>query len=100
MRAATDGSDERTMERRRFLQSMAAGAAALSSFSATGEAIDAALRPGTAFRGTQKASDVAVEGHTLLCTFNRASITWKVYEDFRVQDGALTFVASTGSARV
>jgi hypothetical protein len=88
------------MERRRFLQGMAAGAAALSSFSATGEAIDTALRPGTQLKGAQKASDVGVEGHTLLCTFSRESIAWKVYEDLRTRDGALTFVSSTGIARV
>ena len=79
---------------------MAAGAAALSSFSATGEAIDSALHPGILLNGTQKASDVTVEGHTLLCTFGRDSVVWKVYEDLRTRDGALTFVSSAGFARV
>ena len=88
------------MERRRFLQGMAAGAAALSSFSATGEVIDSTLRSGTPLKGTQKVSDVAVEGHTLLCTFSRKSVEWKVYEDLRTRDGLLTFVSSAGSARV
>ncbi len=88
------------MERRRFLQGMAAGAAALTSFSATGEAIDSALRPSSQLRGMQKASDVVVEGHTLVCTFSRDSISWKVYEDLRTRDGVLTFVSFTGTARV
>ena len=42
----------------------------------------------------------AVEGHTLLCTFSRNGETWKVYEDLRTRDGAITFVSSSGTARV
>ena len=88
------------MKRRRFLQGMAAGAAALSTFSASAEVVESALRPGATLRGTQKASDVSVEGHTLLCTFSRESVSWKVYEDLRTRDGAITLVSSAGTARV
>jgi hypothetical protein len=36
----------------------------------------------------------------LLCTFSRGDEHWKVYEDLRVRDGVITFVSSTGKARV
>ncbi len=36
-------------------------------------------------------------GHTLVCEFQADSIAWKVYEDLRIRDGALTFVCSTGA---
>lgn len=88
------------MDRRRFLKGVAAGSLAVKSFSSLAEpaasnaAIDAPI-PGLA-----AASGVAVEGHTLLCTFHRGAEEWKVYEDLRTRDGALTFVSSAGNARV
>lgn len=88
------------MERRRFLQGMAASAAALSRFRAGAQAMDAEQRPRAPLREMQKASDVSVEGHTLLCTFQRESISWKVYEDLRERNGAITFIASSGDARI
>ena len=41
-----------------------------------------------------------VENHTLLSTFLRKGETWKVYEDLRTRDGAITFVSSSGTARL
>ncbi len=38
-----------------------------------------------------------VEGHTLVCEFNLNSIAWKVYEDLRTREGAITFVSSQGA---
>ena len=88
------------MERRRFLQGMAAGAAALKSFTSLAEApVPSPVRRDD-LRGVLKTSETSVEGHTLLCTFTRGAVTWKVYEDLRVRDGAITFISSTGSARV
>jgi hypothetical protein len=87
------------MERRRFLQGVAASAIALNSFAVPGEAVSASDSDDKV-RGTQKASETSIEGHTLLCSFVRDSTTWKVYEDLRTRDGVITFVSSTGIARV
>ena len=40
------------------------------------------------------------EGHTLVCSFNLDQTDWKVYEDLRTRDGALTFISSTGNKTV
>lgn len=88
------------MKRRRFLQCMATGPAVLSSFASLAETTG--LRPDSAapLTGERRASEISVEGHTLLCTITRAAVTWKVYEDLRTRDGAITFVSSTGNARI
>ena len=88
------------MNRRRFLQGMAAGSVALQSLASFAE--DSSLHhiPDTALRGALKSTNVSTEGHTLLATFVRNSETWKIYEDLRARDGVLTFVSSSGSARV
>src|SRR6202167_6547781 len=44
------------------------------------------------------APDVA--GHTLVCEFKVGAIGWKVYEDLRARDGAITFISGAGAARV
>src|SRR5215471_15103309 len=41
-----------------------------------------------------------LEGHTLVCTFERDGSNWKVYEDLRAREGVLTFVSSRGQSRV
>ena len=38
-----------------------------------------------------------IEGHTLVCEFNLNSTAWKVYEDLRTREGALTFVSAQGA---
>lgn len=87
------------MDRRSFLQGMAAGAVALNSFSsAAAEA--SAHDSGAARHGVVPASDAPTEGHTLLCSFTRRGEHWKVFEDLRTRDGAITFVSSAGKARV
>ncbi len=51
---------------------------------------------------------VDVEGHTVVCKFTTgpaakagaSRVTWTVYEDLRVRDGAITFVGSNGDSRV
>jgi len=82
------------MDRRRFLQTVAASATAWNNLPALAD--HASLMRG---RGLMPASDIAVEGHTLLCTFTRSEETWKVYEDLRTRDGSITFVSSKGVAR-
>lgn len=86
------------MDRRRFLQGVAAGTVALNGFGAFAFEAPEALPP--ALRETVKASEAPIEGHTLLCSFARGREHWKVYEDLRAYDGAITFVSSDGTARV
>lgn len=86
------------MDRRRFLQTVAAGSAALHSLVSSAETEPAP--PLAALRGTLPAEHASTEGHTRLCSFTRGSEEWTVYEDLRTRDGVLTFVSSHGSARV
>ncbi|HEX4007805.1 MAG TPA: Tat pathway signal protein [Acidobacteriaceae bacterium] len=79
---------------------MAAGTAALHGLAALAEEPGAQAIPHALLRGTLAAGETSVEGHTLLSTFARGSETWKVYEDLRTRDGAITYVSSTGHARV
>lgn len=72
------------MDRRQFLQNLAATAASIETLSNTSLA-------GTA---------AGIDGHTLLCEFKLNAASWKVYEDLRSRDGVLTFVSSTGGQRV
>jgi hypothetical protein len=58
-------------------------------------ALDPELEVGLSSRA---ASDVA--GHTLVCEFKIGATGWKVYEDLRVRDGAITFTSSAGASRV
>jgi hypothetical protein len=87
------------MDRRNFLKSVAASTAALHSLAHAESGYTPALWQG-ASQSTQPAASVSVEGHTLLCRFNRGKETWTVYEDLRTRDGNLTFVSSAGTARV
>ncbi len=88
------------MDRRRFLQNMATGAMALQSFVASGEALASVGDVSARRRSTMRAEDVSVEGHSLLCEFQRGEEHWKVYEDLRTRDGVITFLSSTGDALV
>ena len=67
------------MNRRTFLNTVAATGVAL-----TAEAADS--------------PDVA--GHTLVCEFQHEGASWKVYEDMREREGAITFVSGTGAKRI
>jgi hypothetical protein len=40
------------------------------------------------------------QGYTLICEFAYGSTNWKVFEDLRARDGAITFVSSHGERRV
>ena len=87
------------MDRRNFLKSVAASTAALHGLAHAESGDTPALWQG-ASQSTQPAASVSVEGHTLLCRFNRGKETWTVYEDLRTRDGNLTFVSSAGTARI
>ena len=71
------------MDRRSFLHSLLAAALASSSV----EAASAADAPD-------------IEGHTLLTSFKLDAVEWKVYEDLRTREGALTFVSDRGGKRI
>lgn len=89
------------MERRRFLQNSAMAAAGMGLASglkaesndrngptrATAENLSPQLVPARALE---------LDGHTLLGEFERAGAPWKVYEDLRTRDGAITFVSASG----
>ena len=88
------------MDRRRFLQSIAASAAAVNTLSTIAQPKEPSpLRPVSTL-GAVDASKADLSGHTLLCSFTRKGETWKVYEDLRTRDGEITFVSSQGVARV
>src|SRR5262245_21070545 len=74
------------MNRRRFLQNLAVTGAALETAAAAPE--------------PQASEPTNLEGHTLLSEFSFDGVSWKVYEDLRTRDGAITFVPSRGATRV
>jgi len=88
------------MDRRRFLQTMAASSLAAKSLASFSESTADPVSTGMTPRGMLPASAVPVEGHTLLCAFRRSGEDWKVYEDLRTRDGALTFISAAGDARL
>jgi hypothetical protein len=88
------------MDRRRFLQSVAAGAVAVGGFSTLAEEPDRHGPERNLLRGAVPADEAPVDGHTFLCGFSRESESWKVYEDLRTRDGVITLVSSRGTARV
>ncbi len=81
------------MKRRKFLQSFAttAAAALLARPANSANLLSETTR--------QSAKD-STDGHTLLCEFTLNAMRWKVYEDLRTRDGAITFVPATGARRV
>jgi hypothetical protein len=94
------------MDRRRFLQDLAATTAALQGLTRNGKAVgplnpaagpSKGMAPGLA---SVSPFDVNIEGHMLVCEFRMDSTGWKVYEDLRTRDGSITFVSSRGGARV
>ena len=88
------------MDRRRFLQNLAVTTAALRYLP---QPVDAAERPGgfaQPIRSSESELAPDVDGHSLLCEFKIDSTTWKLFEDLRTRDGAITFISSRGTSRV
>src|SRR5438270_11893961 len=85
------------MDRRRFLKNTAfAGAAAFVAKQAAAQ--DKGLSPLEALKASLVQQDaVNLEGHTHLCEFKLNGVNWKVYEDLRTREGAITFVSSAGA---
>lgn len=88
------------MDRRRFLQTVAASAAAANALGAIAEPSGRLQPSHLVASGVVSSAQTDVEGHTPICSFTRKDETWKVYEDLRTRDGAITFVSSKGVARV
>jgi hypothetical protein len=86
------------MNRRRFLQGIAAGATAIPTFASLAEPPESPAIPRPALRGTR--DNVSVDGFTELCRFHLDGEDWAVYEDLRTRDGAIAFLSSSGSARM
>lgn len=86
------------MDRRRFLQSAIATTAVTYlpesihshpvARSEILESVEDALIP---------VAKADIDGHTLICEFTLNATAWKVYEDLRTRDGAITFVSSRGA---
>ncbi|ROQ23268.1 Tat pathway signal protein [Gallaecimonas pentaromativorans] len=74
------------MDRRHFLQSMAAATAALA-------VMDAKATPAPLWAAVKTAplADVDLSGYSLVCHFDEQGKRWAVYEDWQRQDGALVF---------
>jgi hypothetical protein len=86
------------MDRRRFLQGLAATSAA-AGLCGNRRAQPADLMLPAPAGGTpvpapsrQAASGISIEGHEAVAAFSQAGIDWKVFEDLRQPDGALTLI--------
>jgi hypothetical protein len=93
------------MDRREFLRDLGVKTAALG-YVATAEmagtaerAKAAAFVPATELGVISEAAP-DVSGHTLVCEFKVEATAWKVYEDLRTRDGAISFISSVGASRV
>jgi hypothetical protein len=83
------------MDRRQFLQNavLTTGAAKLLRAPVSAAAANAGIS--NAEFSLSPAADI--EGHILVCEFTHESTHWKVYEDLRTREGAITFVSPRGS---
>ena len=90
------------MDRRDFLQGIAATAAGLDLLSRKGIASTATgSEPHVpSARKVKPNSKISLEGFTQVSEFKTPIATWKVYEDLRTRDGALAFVSSKGVERL
>jgi len=88
------------MNRRRFLQTAAAGAARINGLTTLASNAEAVSASSVGNSGVVPRLQTAIDGHTLLSTFTRGAETWKVYEDLTTRDGSITFISSKGVARV
>src|SRR5882724_8645945 len=85
----------RSMKRRDFIQSLATSATGLAFLQA---AHANTFSPQSSATGAAAAT--TTEGHTLVSEFSLHGTQWKVYEDLRTRDGAITFVSASGQTRL
>ena len=83
------------MNRRHFLKNAAVASVGVKYFTDIPAPGQPRLPPSDA-----NSPEPDLEGHTLVCTFDRDGSNWKVYEDLRTREGVLTFVSSRGQSRV
>src|SRR5215471_11687604 len=83
------------MNRRHFLQNAAVASVGVKYFTDIPAPGQPDLMPPDA-----NLREPDLDGHTLVCTFERDGSNWKVYEDLRAREGVLTFVSSRGQSRV
>lgn len=76
------------MDRRKFLQNLAATSAAVELVSTTGQA------------EPQQSGNEPPTAGTHLGEFQLSGMKWKVYEDLNKRDGAITFIPAHGESRV
>lgn len=90
------------MDRRQFIQGIAATTAAMNGLTSAGQTGGASSSvPRRKYApGPLSAKTIDVTGHTLLCSFEREGEDWKVYEDLRVRDGAIVFVSGKSQGLV
>jgi hypothetical protein len=82
------------MDRRNFLQAMAAAAASLEVLTP-----DVVAAPSQISQSPMPPLDSpkhSLDGYTLICEFQRDSEGWKVYEDLRTRDGSMVFESPKG----
>lgn len=88
------------MDRRHFLQNLAVTTAALRYLPKSADAAELSSAFAQPVRSNKPELAPDVEGHALLCEFKIDSTSWKVFEDLRTRDGAITFLSSRGASRV
>ncbi|MGB6877449.1 MAG: hypothetical protein WBD87_15590 [Candidatus Acidiferrales bacterium] len=90
------------MDRRNFLKNLAITTAAARYFPKTAAPTGAPEDTSNTIARVTPVLPTApdIEGHTQVCEFKIDSITWKIFEDLRTRDGAITFLASNGDSRV
>src|SRR5215469_16554731 len=86
------------MDRRNFLHNVAAATAVkYFPFPAPSLRPEEQMAMATLPRRMTSPKDVDVTGHTLLSEFPLGGERWKVYEDLRTRDGAITFLSASGA---
>jgi hypothetical protein len=92
------------MDRRRFLEALAVTAAGVNSFQGVaqkaGDGKSSSVLNGARGSAWRPAANIDVEGHTLVCEFTADNQKWRVYEDLRTSEGAMTFLSSRGEGRL
>ncbi len=87
------------MDRRDFIQAMAAAAASLEVLTAGTTVPNQGQSLSQERPSRKKAAPVSVEGYTLIANFDRGGERWKVFEDRRTREGSIVFLSSSGQTR-
>jgi hypothetical protein len=86
------------MDRRDFLQAMAAAAASLEVLAP--DVVAAAPQASKSPMPSLDSPKLSLDGYTPICKLRRNSEDWQVYEDLRTRDGSLVFESSKGMREV